>query len=434
MRSHKKYKYKNRNKIVYTDHNATTLMCSSAKKILNKYASCYNPSSGNKQSLILKNHLDLAKQYVLNHHNVTKDTHTVIFNSGATEGNCFVIRSVAKAYYKKHNIKPHIICSSYEHKAVLECIEDINYLEYTYVNPDIYGNIHVDKIKQKIKPNTCLISIMAANNELPVMNDIKTIGLLAKENNIPFHSDVTQIYGKYKIDLKDLPIDFINFSAHKFYGPKGVGGLIINKNVIKNLNLTAEITGSQQDHLRGGTEHVSGYLSMVEAIKDTFNNRSKKNKKLKDLKNYTIELLKLNGFHFADYKNYVIENEGGLSSPANKESVKKLPIELVELGPITEQNKLPNTILLSICKNTCKDFCNVQLKKFLDDNNVIVSIGSACQTTNPKASHVLNSISAPPVVKRGVLRISFGDKNNYTDVERLVEVLTEGINQQCNDL
>lgn len=433
-----RHRSKSRHKTIYLDNNSTTLICPPAKKIFNKYISGYNASSGNNFSVILQNKLNDSIDFILNHCNVNKNTHKVIFSSGSSESNAFAIRSVVKSFYKKTRKPCHVIASLYEHKSVLDCLEDIIDLQVSYIKPNIDGTINISDIKKEIKDNTCLITIMASNNEIPVINDIYSISMLAKNHNIPFHSDCVQIFGKYHIDLQSIPIDIISVSSHKFYGPKGVGLTIIRNDCIDSLKLTAEINGSQQYHLRGGTIDMAACLSTVEAIKYTFKNRLKKNQHLLALRNYTLDKLSEN-FKFGSFKDYAeYSSEGGIAIPISR-NVKldnsKEPIELISLGPNkNDKNILINTILLAVCKNTCKYFCNINLKNYLEEHGVIVSIGSACNTFNKNASHVLNAIDAPTVIKRGILRISFGDHNTFKEIDKFVKILTDGILVQCQDM
>jgi cysteine desulfurase len=415
---------------IYFDNNATTLICEPAKKVHAEWLSCYNASSDSKISKPARNLLESAKDIVLSQCNVSSATHTALFTSGATESNCFIIRSCVKAYKKKllennSELLPHVIISSTEHHSSMECVKDlkdIGDIEVSYINPTIFGNILPEDVEKEIKSNTCLITIMFANNEVPIINNIEEIGKVAHKHRVPLHSDCVQIFGKYKIDVNKNSIDALSASAHKFYGPKGVGLLIINNKLIEGYNLTAEISGSQQKGLRGGTENIAGIASMIAALKWAFVNRKKKNQRLFELRDYFIECLNKK-FKIGDYLKYIKEQES--------ES-----LEIVLLGPPNDKKGfiLPNTVLLSVCKNKGRPFCNVELKKYLDSKNCIVSIGSSCLTKSDKASHVLSAISAPPVIKRGVIRISFNDYNTYGEIDKFINILEIGIIKQCFDI
>lgn len=415
---------------IYFDNNATTLICKTAAKVHTTWLTCYNPSSDSKIAQPAKAMLDKCTDMILAHCGVSTATHTVLFTSGGTESNCFIIKSCVKAYKKKllekgSELKPHVITSSTEHHSILACLHDLaedQEIELSEISPTIYGNILPEDVESAIKPNTCLISIMFANNEVPIINNVGEIGALAHKHRIPIHSDCVQIFGKFKIDMMKHNIDALSASAHKFYGPKGMGILIINNNLIEGYGITAEIYGSQQHGLRGGTENIAGIASMCAALKAAFVSRKQKNTKLTKLRDLLLSKLEEN-HTFGKYIDYVNETEHP-------------DIELVSLGPPNDKKAfiLPNTILLAIAKNKGRPFCNVALKKALDSKKCVVSIGSACLTKSDKASHVLHAIGAPSVIKRGVIRISFGDNNTVEEVNKFAKILSDCIKKQCDDI
>jgi len=425
-------KTKPKNKIVYFDNNGTTLITNSAIKTYMQWIQCYNASTTSRISKPERNILEKSIDSILSHCGVSTATHTAIFTSGGTESNCFIIRACVKAYKKKllerdSELKPHVIVSSMEHPSITRCINDLvdsNDIDATYIAPTIYGNILPLDVEKEIKPNTCLISIMYANNEVPVINNIKDIGAIAHSRHIPMHSDCVQIFGKYKINVKKDNIDALSASAHKFYGPKGIGLLILSNTLINGYGLTAEINGSQQNGLRGGTENIAGIASMMTALHYAFNNRKSKNKKLYSLRNRLLDRLEKK-YKFNDFTEYLQNNNND-----------KEDLELVSIGPPKDKSGfiLPNTVLLAICKNKGRPFCNQELKQYLDKKGFIVSIGSACSTKNKESSYVLSSIGASNVIKRGVIRISFGDQNNNKEVDKFVLELHRGIQAQCYDL
>lgn len=404
-------------KIIFLDNNGTTIICPEAEEAYKKWLKCYNASSSSQISKGANLMMEKAKKYILKHCSTTPDDYTVVFTSGATESNCFILRSTVESYKRIRKIKPHLIISSVEHHSILECaksIEDAGYAEVTKVEPNMYGCILPAAVEKEIKPNTCLISIMYANNETGSINNIPKIGELAHKHKIPLHSDLVQLFGKYPVNLQKSNLDALSASFHKLYGPKGIGLLIIKNDLIEGYKLQGQICGSQQNGLRGGTENIPAIASSMEAIKCTFKNRKSKNSKLLKMRNYIIsefEKSKIIGVgNYADY----------LSDPVLG---KEKENEIVILGPPKDKPNfyLPNTLLISIAKNKGKDFCNVKFKKALDDQGIVVSIASACLTTSDKASHVLTAIGAPPVIKRGVLRISMGDTNTMEEIKIFIK-------------
>ena len=418
--------------IIYFDNNATTLTCAPAAEAHNRWLSCYNAASDSKTAAPVKKVITDVTNQILAHCEVSSATHTLLFTSGATESNCYIIRACVKSYKKKllennRVEKPHIVTSQMEHHSILACIEDLvtcGEIDVTYVTPTVYGTILPADVEAAIIPDTtCLITVMFANNEVPCINNIEAIGAVAQKYGKPLHSDAVQVFGKFKINMVSNKVNALSACAHKFYGPKGMGLLIIDNDLISGYQLTGEINGSQQKHLRGGTENVAGIASMGAALKYAHLNRPSKNSRLLALREIILDKLSKH-FTMGDYLQYLDER------------VEHPPLELVSLGPPDSKSAycLFNTVLLAIVKNKGVPFCNIELKKFLDRKNIVVSIGSACLTTSTTASHVLQAIGALPVIKRGVIRISFGDYNTVAEAHEFVRMLIAGIAEQTGDI
>jgi cysteine desulfurase len=419
---------KERNKpYIYLDNNGTTPMDKKTIKELAKWCEkAQNPSSSSKYAKCSKKILNKGKKKLLEHCSCNKENYTAIYTSGATESNCFIIRSLVSGYKKKMKKIPTIIISSIEHESIISCCESLKEdktAKIKYVKPNIYGIIEVNEVEKQIKDskNVCLVSIMYANNELGTINNIRKIGKIVHKYNIPFHTDAVQIFGKKRINIPKDNIDALSLSFHKFNGMKGLGVLFINNKVIKRYDLHAQINGNQQEHLRGGTENIPAIASSLITLKNTFKNRVSKNNKMRNLRNLLIQELE-NKYTFINYKDILNYNK-------NLESKEK--IGLVILGKENNNmiNNLPNTILLSVIKNDGK-ICNVKLKEELDKKGVVVSIGSVCNTNNKNASHVLSAINAPDIVKRGVLRISLGDTTTKKNIKDFVNIFEKSINKQ----
>jgi cysteine desulfurase len=418
-------------KVIYLDNNGTTQLCKDGKNAMVKWLdSRSNPSS---DSIIAKKSKDLmeyAKKYIINHCGGSYDKYTVLFTSGASESNCFILRSVVESYKKHTKKKPHIITSSTEHKSIIRCcnsLKENGYANITYIEPNAYGCISPDLISKAITSSTALITIMAANNELGCINDIKKIGSIARSRNVPFHTDAVQLFGKYKIYMTRNCIDALSMSFHKLYGPMGLGMLIISNNLIDGYDLKSQISGTQQNNLRGGTENVPAVASAVASMKHTFTNRETKNKKMYLQKKMIISKLE-KIIPMGKYKNYF---------------AKKIPIqnEFILMGPecnlsYIRPNILPNTIMIAFIKNIQfkgdknKPFCNVDLKQCLNKKNIIVSVGSACSTSDKESSHVMYSIKAPKIIRQGVIRISLSDNTTTAEINTLVNELIICISKQ----
>lgn len=421
-------------KTIYFDNNGTTLICLPAKRVATKWLECYNASSDAKVSNSAKRLLNKSKEYMHKHCGTGgDDNYVVLFTSGATESNCTIIRMIIEAYHRNMFEIPHVVTSEIEHHSILACLEGLEEnkrVHVTYLKPTIYGVITPESVKNAINSNknTCLVTIMYANNEIGSCNNISEIAKVTHEASsdkfrIPFHTDAVQIFGKYQIkvigeDKKGLnDIDALSMSFHKLYGPKGVGLLLIKKNIVDGFGLNALINGSQQYGLRGGTEDIPGIAGSIEALKHTFTGRTKKNKDLLRLKKLMLDLL-AKKYKISDYKDYLDDSEFFKKNSSNRDK-----IELILLGPPNHERKvMPNTILLAIAKNHGKPFCNIRFKNKLSRENIVVSTSSTCLTKQKTASHVMDAIQAPPIIKNGVIRISLGDYNTEAEVRKFVKI------------
>ncbi len=418
---------------LYLDINATTPMCKAALNAISAWVDHGNPSSSSNAGMEAKKLITHAIAEICKHCSISPKKYKVLFTPSATAANNQILKSTAIAYKNMTQNTPHIITSSIEHKSLLRCakaLENNKDIELTVIDPDIYGRIDPRLIEAAIKPNTALISIMAVNNEMGSKNDIKTIGEISAKRNVAFHSDVVQLFGKERIPMAKLNIDAISVSFHKFYGPKGIGLLIMSNDLITGYGLDKcpLIFGSQQGGLLGGTENVSLIASGVAALKSTFNQRTDKNKKITQIMTTLIDGLSQH-LPFGNIHNYIT----GLPYDETKEDA-IFPMnnyEFVIIGPPFKQknHRVTNTLLISIVNNK-STFCNIKLKKCLLDKNIIISIGSACNTDNKSASHVLNAIKAPDVIKSGIIRISIGDFTTARDISQFVSEFIQCIGKQ----
>jgi cysteine desulfurase len=413
------------------DNNGTTKLCKDGKDAMVTWLeSRSNPSS---DSILAKKSKELmlyARKYMANHCGAAYSKYSFVFTSGASESNCFILRSVVEAYKKNTDKKPHIITSATEHKSIIQCCNSLktnDKASITYIEPNAYGCISPDLIKKAITSSTALISIMAANNELGCINDIKKVGEIARSHKIPFHTDAVQLFGKYTIPMAKSKIDALSMSFHKLYGPMGLGMLVISNDLINGYGLKGQISGTQQNELRGGTENVPAVAAAIASVKHTFTNRDLKNKKMYlQKKQILFELEKV--LPQGKYKNYF----------AKKKPTRN---EFIVMGPecnnsYKNPNVLPNTLLISFVKNVPfkgegnRPFCNIDLKKCLNKKNIIISIGSACSTSSKKASHVLYSIKAPETIRQGVVRVSLSDDITSAEIDTFIKELILCIRKQ----
>ncbi len=413
--------------VVFLDNNGTTAVCPEVKKEYVKWISCPNPSSSSSISTQISDSIEKVKAKILTHCGVTSKTFTVIFTSGASESNCFVLRSSVDAYRRIVGIMPHIIVSAMEHNSVIDCALQLatdKRTELTFITPNLYGVITKDMVEPYIRKNTCIVSIMHANNETGSINPVQEIGDMCHKHKVPFHSDCVQSFGKYKINPQELNIDALSVSFHKFYGIKGFGLLLLNSKFTEGYELKSQINGSQQNALRGGTINAPAILSNIKALDFAFKDRERKNNVLYNLQHYMISQLSIKlRIPIGRYANYY-----------GKPKYSPLRPELVVLGSPFRSQRLPNTVLLSLAKPSKPsvgrwgktEICNQYLQKELDKHKIVVSIGSNCashvfKSGEVKMSHVLQAMRAPKIIANGVIRVSMSDHTTKAEVDKFVK-------------
>lgn len=426
---------------IYFDNNSTTQPHKEVVKAIADAAYLGNPSAS--YSLDAKAKLDELRNKILKWCGVTNETHTCIITSGASEANNLIIRGVVDGWRLKREDRPTIILSNVEHKTSLDCAKQLEALGHAHivlVEANANGVVDPQKVVTALKqnPKTCLVSIMHANNETGAINNIAAIGAICAAANVPFHTDVVQSFGKTPITMKPWNVNAISMSFHKMHGPMGLGCLVVDRALLSEdpkLGLQAQIAGSQNEHLRGGTENTPAIAGASVAMDLTLKDRPQKNAKLEEMKRLLIsELSDLFVVHnFARYAGK--SDEEALAMVKATSETPASPYEkvkaLVVLGPTDAvghpdyAQTLPNTILLSVINlpggptgtgDTYQRFCNVKLKSDLAAAGAFVSIGSACLTGEKGPSHVLKALNAPFIVRCGVVRISLGDFNTKAQV------------------
>lgn len=429
----------NRQKTVYDniffDNNGTT---QPHKAVVQEMASnAYLGNASSSYAWKAKKKLDDLRNAVLTW--CRADHHKVIITSGASESNNMIIRSLVDYHWratptgKSIGEKPHIILSSIEHKTSLDCaslLREAGRVDVSLIEPDIYGNIDPKKIQAAINNRTILVSIMSANNEIGNKLPVEAIAAVCKARNVPFHTDAVQTFGKYAPNMQN--ISALSMSFHKMNGPQGIGVLVLDNDLAGKI--AGQIAGSQNYHLRGGTENIPAVAGAIKAMEISLKGREDKNKKLLEMKHRIIENLS-KAFIMTPYEKFAGKSDEDAkaiaATPVNLSVVrnykKRAPKRLVILGPT--QNGMPddnltnpNTLLLSVMntRNNAapyEKFCNIKFKSDLATDHVIVSIGSACQTGEKGSSHVLKAIQAPFIIRCGVVRISLGDYNTMAQVD-----------------
>ena len=310
----------------------------------------------------------------------------IIFTGSGTEGDNLAIRGVARAY---KNRGKHIIVSSIEHPGVRNTCKDLEKegYEITVLNVDENGVVDLEQLKSAIKDETILISVMHANNETGVIQPIEEIGKIAKENKVLFHVDAVQSMGKLPIDPKGMGIDLLVFTAHKFYGPKGVGALYVRNGVRLGKVITG---GGQERKLRPGTTNTPLIVGMAKALEKAYAEREEENKRVGALRDYFEE-----------------------------EILKRIP-EIVINGKNVP--RLPGTSSV-----TFKYVEGESILLSLSMKGIAVSSGSACSSDELQASHVLLAMGIPEEYAHGTIRFSLGKYNTKEEIDYTIEAVTEVI-------
>ena len=315
----------------------------------------------------------------------------IYFTGCGSESDNTAIKGIAYKNRKKGN---HIITSKIEHPAVLHTCQSLEKhgFEVTYLNVDKDGFINLSELENSIKPNTILISIMFANNEIGTIEPIREISKIAKKHNIIFHTDAVQACGNVDIDVRKLRIDMISLSGHKLYAPKGVGALYVKEGIEFEKFMDG---GHQEKDKRGGTENVAEIVGLGKAAELAKNNIERHKEHLRTLRDYYIKSIE-----------------------------ERIPNAKLN-GP--REKRLPGNANFSF-----PGINGEELLIHLDERGICASSGSACTTGSMDPSHVLVAIGLDKNMSKGALRTSFGEENTLEDVDFLVDSLVEILNKMRN--
>ncbi|MBR4540639.1 MAG: cysteine desulfurase [Lachnospiraceae bacterium] len=370
--------------MIYADNAATTKMSQAA---LNKMVSVANETYGNPSSLYTfgqkaKEALEEARADVAKV--IGAEPKEILFTSGGSEADNQAI--ISAALLGKKAGKTHIISTAFEHHAVLHTLKKLEKEGFEVTLLDVHENglVTPEEVEAAIKENTCLVTIMFANNEIGTIQPIREIGAVCRKKNVLFHTDAVQAVGHLPINVVDDNIDMLSASAHKFHGPKGVGFLYFKKG-IRLSNLIEG--GAQEKGKRAGTENVPGIAAMAEALKESAAHIAENTAKLTEKRDKLIKGLK------------EIEH-----SALNGDAVKRLP------GNV----------------NFCFEGIEGEsLLLLLDDKGIAASSGSACTSGSLDPSHVLLAIGRVHDVAHGSLRLSIGEDITDEDVEYIIKSVKE---------
>lgn len=363
---------------VYLDNAATTPIAKEVIKEIEPYLHTYfgNPSSTHSFGRKTKNAIEINRRKIANF--INADTNEIVFTSGGTEADNMAMRCAVLDLGVKR-----IITSKIEHHAVghtAECLKKSHHTEIIYLTTDEFGNPSIDELKEYLKKDVkTLVSLMHANNEIGTLLPIEEVSSICHEHqHVYFHSDTVQTMGHYKFDVKNLKIDFLVCSAHKFHGPKGIGFLYVNKNLHLNPIITG---GSQERSHRGGTENLYGIIGLGKAMELAFTDLEDHQEHVQNLKTHLIEQLR------------------------------KIDSRIKFNGELNIQKSLYTVLSVRFPK----DICNSMLLFSLDIHGIATSGGSACSSGSTKGSHVLAEL--PDQDDYQSVRFSFSRYNTKKEVE-----------------
>src|SRR3989344_1555003 len=372
-------------KEIYLDKAATTKVREEVVQEMNRYFDVVygNPGSFHGKGLEAKDSLDEARERVSKILNCLSKE--IIFTAGGTESINLALKGLAKAMKGRKN---HIITSQVEHHAVLhtcEYLEKYEDCEVTYLEVDKYGMVNPENVKNAIKENTFLITIMYANNEIGTINNISEIGKIGQEKNIYFHTDACQAAGYCELDVNKLNVDLMTINASKLYGPKGVGLLYAKRGV----ELVPLIHGGgQENKMRSGTENVPGIMGFVKALELAQSEKEIEVPRLIKLRDKLIQ---------------------GIMNNIGKTILNGHPTQ-----------RLANNVNISIL-----DIEGEALLLYLNEFGIYCSTGSACTSQTLDPSHVVIATNLPYEAAHGSLRFTLGKESTEEDVNKVLEVLPD---------
>ena len=370
--------------MIYADNAATTKMSKAAiEETLRYMEGCYgNPSSLYSLGQEAKEALEEARSRIAAC--IGCEAREITFTSGGSEADNQAIFSAAALGARKG--KKHIISTAFEHHAVLHTLERLKKQGYEVELLDVHSNgiVTAEQVAAAIRPDTCLVTIMYANNEIGTIQPIKEIGEVCRERGVLFHTDAVQAAGHLPINVKEQSIDMLSLSAHKFHGPKGVGVLYAKKGIVLDSVING---GAQERGKRAGTENLPAIRGMMAALEEACRN----------LESYSKKLIPL--------RNRLIEGLGG--------------IPYSELNGDAQQ-RLPGNV------NFCFEGIEGEsLLLLLDDKGICASSGSACTSGSLDPSHVLLATGRPHEVAHGSLRLTISEETTEEDVEYIIKAVTE---------
>ncbi len=375
---------------IYLDHAATTSMHPEVLNAMLPYLTkeYYNPSAAYQAGKRMKDRIEEVREFIASC--IHAHPEEIYYTGGGTEGDNWILQAAYRNHQKTEQPNtipkvPHFITSCIEHHAILHTCEELENggAEVSYLPVDPHGRIQISSLRDAIKENTCLVSIQYANNEIGTLQPVEEIGECCRKYRLPFHTDAVQACGHVPINVEAMHITSLSASAHKFHGPKGVGFLYVNR----SFPLTAYLHGGGQErHLRAGTENVAGIIGMGKALELADRNMEQARRHEQELRDYMICRI-----------------------------LQEIPDTIINGHMIY---RLSNNINLAF-----RYVNGASLLVLLDNEEVCVSAGSACNSGQQGPSHVIRALSVPDDYAGGVIRMTIGEENTIEELEHTVQLL-----------
>jgi cysteine desulfurase len=371
------------NSRIYLDYCATTPV---HPNVLDKMLHTLDMDFGNPSSMHWagKNSRQLVDQARMDvAHGIGCRPAEILFTSGATEADNLSLFGILRQYPWN---EAHLITSAVEHHAILHAARHLEHegFSVTYLPVDEYGCVDPDDVRRAIRPETKLISVMYVNNEVGSVQPVQEIGRIAREHNVLFHTDAVQAIGLYDVNVDELNVDILSLSAHKIYGPKGIGALFVRTGVELSPMLFG---GTQEGSLRAGTENVPGIVGLGAAMNLVREHRVEERARLSGLRKYLV-----NG--------------------------------LQALGPNVSMNGAEETTATHIISVSFTDADAEMMQILLNNDGIAVSLGSACNSKSIEPSHVLTAMRLPQEQIDSTLRISLGMSTTHEEIDLLLDAIT----------
>lgn len=368
--------------MIYLDNAGTTKMSEKAKEAMLPYFdNIYgNASSLHEAGQIAKDELEKARETIANM--IGANANEIYFTSGGSESDNLAIYSACKI--GKIRGKNHIITTKFEHHAIMETLKEYEKLGFEVTYLDVYENgiVKSQDVLNAIKDTTCLVTIMTANNEIGTIQPVEEIGKICREKGVTFHTDAVQAVGHIHIDVKEMNIDMLSLSAHKFHGPKGVGALYVRKGIPV---FSYIFGGSQENGRRAGTENIAGIVGMACALKESVEEMEEVSNREKILRDKLFE------------------------------NLSKIPHSKIN-GDL--EKRLPNNFNMSF-----EGIEGESLILLLSDEGICATSGSACTSGSLDPSHVLLSIGLKHEIAHGSLRLTLSKYTTEEEIDKTISVV-----------